>query len=313
MIGGITAVVVLHDSAKVIEPCLDALCAAAPQRGIEVRVVDNASRDDGAARAARRIGESRVTRLAENRGFAAGVNAVLKGFAGDAIALVNPDLVMSPGALDRLADVLDRRPRAGLVGPRVLDPDGLPEASVGRFPTLARERAHAWFLDRLMGKEGRGYAFPATEAAVDWVSGCAWLLRGEAAREVGALDEGYFMYYEDVDYCRRLAAAGWEVVSTPEVSVTHARGSGSTATSSLPADGGLALLLYFARFEPAVRERDIRRALVQGWHVRRLWHGLRAAFGSRRSANLAERFDRALRMERAPGRTRMSTPAGSLD
>ena len=290
----ITAVVVTHDSAAVIESCLSKLAAAAPTRGLDVRVVDNASRDDSAAVAERLLGAGAVIRLRENRGFAAGVNAVLSGFSGEWLAVLNPDLDVPPGALDRLADALERWPRAGLAGPRVRRPDGGVERTAGYLPTLARERAHALFLDRLLGREGRVAHLPPRDGPVEWLSGCAWLLRGTAVRAVGPLDEAYFMYFEDVDYCRRLLDAGWQVLAVPEVEVVHAFGRGSTGSDALPADGGGALLRYFRKWEADVPEDAIRRELQRGWRLRRAWHLARWALGSRRSRVVAKRYARAL-------------------
>ena len=98
-----------------------------------------------------------------------------------------------------------------------------------------RERSHALMLDRCLGLDGRSAEFPDHTAPVEWASGCAWLLRGEAVRSVGPLDEAYFMYFEDVDYCRRLRDAGWVVLATPDARVIHAHGRGSTDTPSVSA------------------------------------------------------------------------------
>lgn len=291
----IVAVVVTHESAAVIEGCLDALRFAAPQRGVGVRVVDNASSDDSAERAAARIGEEHVVRMAANRGFAAGVNAVLADFAGDYLAVINPDLVIPAGALDALADVLDDNPRAGLAGPRVLDPSGRPEESAGWFPTLERERAHAWHLDHLLGREGRRRHLPLGGGPVDWLSGCAWLLRGAAIRETGPLDEGYFLYFEDVDYCHRLWDHGWGVHAAPGISVVHAGGQGSTHSADLAADlAGAPVLHFFDKFRVGTPHEQVMHALRTGWRIRRAYHSLRALLGDARGRERARRYELAL-------------------
>lgn len=291
--GPVAAIVVTYESESVIERCLAALRAAAPCRGIAIRVVDNASTDASAALAERALGAGAVSRLARNGGFAAGVNAGLQGVDAPWVAVLNPDTIVPAGALDRLADVLERHPRGGLVGPRVRDPRGRPERSVGLFPTMSRELVHAWLLDHL-GWEGRWAPFPRATAAVDWVSGCAWLLRAEAVRKVGPLDEEYFMYVEDVDYCRRLHDAGWTVLATPEVEVVHALGVGSDATDLIPADGGAALVRYYAKFHPEVPPERIRTLLARGWRLRRAWRRVRAGLGDRKSAAVARRYELAL-------------------
>jgi GT2 family glycosyltransferase len=290
----IAAIIVTHDSAAVLDRCLTALATAAPRRGTVIRVVDNASHDDSAAIAMERLGAEAVVRLEPNRGFAAGVNAGMRGVEMPWIASINPDAIVPPGGLDRLADILESRPRAALVGPRVLDSIGRAEESVGMFPTLGRERAHALMLDRLVGLPGRHGRFPRATSEVDWVSGCAWLLRAEAAREVGPLDEEYFMYWEDVDYCRRLRDAGWKVLATPDVELIHEIGRGSGRTVSVPADGGRALLHYFAKFHPGESQESLRDWLLLGWRLRLAWRRLRFLLGDAASDRVAERYRLAI-------------------
>lgn len=290
----IDAIIVLHDSASVIEGAIDALRRAAPDCGVRPIIVDNASSDAGAAIASRLLGEAAVVRLPNNLGFAAGVNAGLIRSRSPWVALVNPDLRPAPGSLDKMVRALDLRPRAGLVGPLVRLEDGTREQTAGVFPTLARERAHSMFLDRLLGWEGRRVPQPDTAVQVDWVSGCAWLLRREAQLQVGPLDEGYFMYVEDIDYGKRLAAAGWEVWVEPAAEATHVRGTGSTRSGLLPADGGLALVRYFELHAPSRDARAIRAVLRRGWSIRRALHRVRSGFGSPGAARLAERYARAI-------------------
>ena len=292
---GIVAVVVTYESAGVLRECLEALRASAPRRGVRVVVVDNASRDASADIAAEVLGESAVVRRPDNSGFAAGVNAVLVGFAGDYLAVINPDLVTPPGVLDALADTLDRELQAGLVGPRVVDPSGRPEDTTGWFPTLERELAHSWYLDHLLGREGRRRALPPGGGPVEWLSGCAWLLRGAAARAIGPLDEDYFLYFEDVDYCWRLRAAGWQVVADPRVTVTHAGGQGSTHSAAVAADlAGRPVLHFFAKFRPETPPARVLAALRAGWRIRLLYHTCRGWLGDPRGAERAERYRLAL-------------------
>ena len=285
----ITAIVVTYESAGAIERCLDTLAAAAPRRGVRIVVADNASRDDTVARAVARIGAGNVLRLADNRGFAAGVNAGIAAATTEFVAVVNPDVEVPPGGLDALADALEAQPDAGLVGPGVVDDRGHVERTVGAFPTPAREWAHSWLLDRL-GWPGRFAATPTRTTPVDWVSGCAWLVRARAAHAAGPLDEAYFMYYEDVDWCRRLHDAGWRVLHVPEVRWRHGVGRGSSATGTLPADGGMAALRYFSKFHPGLPEARARALLVRGWRLRLVWRRALAALGHARSASVARRY-----------------------
>jgi GT2 family glycosyltransferase len=290
----IGVVVVCYQSAAVLESCLASLEGAAPHRGVTIRVVDNASSDSSVAIATARLGAGAVIAQGANRGFAAGVNAGLAVLETPYVAVVNPDVRVPAGALDALADRMDSRPRTGLIAPRVVGEDDRVERTAGRFPTVARERAHALGLDRFPGIEGRRVSPRTGCAGVDWVSGCAWLLRLQAVREVGPLDEAYFMYYEDVDYCHRLRGAHWDVVACSEPSVIHAIGRGSSATSTIPADGGVAPIHYFQKFTDPVATRAARRWLRLGWSLRLAWRTLRVTFGHAASRREALRYRLAL-------------------
>lgn len=292
---GIVAVVVTYESAGVLRECLESLHGAAPRRGLRVIVVDNASGDESAAVAGELLGDAAVVRRSANGGFAAGVNEVLAGFSGEYLAVINPDLVVPAGALDALADALDADPRIGLVGPRVVDPSGRAEDTTGWFPTLEREISHSWHLDRLLAREGRRRPLPAAGGPVEWLSGCAWLLRGSAIREIGPLDEEYFLYFEDVDYCRRLQDAGWKVVADTRVTVTHAGGQGSTRSATVAADlAGRPVLHFFAKFRPETPPARVLAALRAGWRIRLVYHACRGWLGDPRGAERAERYRLAL-------------------
>jgi GT2 family glycosyltransferase len=292
--GPIVAIVVTYESSVTLERCLRSILASASRRGVRVLVVDNGSTDGTVAIASGLIGPTSVIRLPANRGFGAGVNAGLAA-AGTAalVAVVNPDVEIPPDGLDQLADELDRRPGAGIAGPSTVDAGGRRERTVGPFPTPEREWAHSWLLDHL-GWPGRFAPSPAVTAEVDWVSGCAWLLRADAVRAVGPLDEAYFMYFEDVDYCRRLHDAGWSVLHVPGVRWTHGLGLGSRLTGAQPADGGPAALRYFRKFHPAVPEARMRALLLRGWRLRLVLRRVRAALGDARSRDVARRYEVAI-------------------
>jgi GT2 family glycosyltransferase len=290
----ILAVVVTYESSAVLESCVAALRASSSHHQLEVRVVDNASRDGSAELATRLCGEANVIRLPENRGFAAGVNAGLAGAEQEWLAVINPDLVLAANALDPLVACGEREPRIGIAGPRVELHDGRREPTAGIFPTPAREWAHALLLDRVLGLPGRRARQPERTEDVDWLSGCAWLVRREAWRAYGPLDEGYFMYYEDVDFCRRLASGGWVASCCPASRAVHDRGTGSSGTSRIPADGGPAAIRYATQHFPAPKARSMRSALRTGWTIRRWAHGVRASLGDARSRGLSERYAAAL-------------------
>jgi N-acetylglucosaminyl-diphospho-decaprenol L-rhamnosyltransferase len=208
----------------------------------ELIVVDNASQD-GTADAVRALStEIRVIANRENAGFGAANNQAYKIARGRSILLLNPDTVIVDHAIDRLLEKLEEHPRAGAIGCRLLNADlSFQRWTGGSLPTLANGFCHFLFLNKLLP----AWMLPAPiylesdpkrDRRTGWVSGACMLLRRDAldsaAHPEGIFDSRYFLYGEDLDLCRRIARASWEVVYTPAVAVIHLEGR-SFAQSSL--------------------------------------------------------------------------------
>jgi GT2 family glycosyltransferase len=189
----------------------------------EIMIVDNHSPlHPLAARLRRRPGVS-LRRWGRNHGYARGVNEGCRLSRGDWILLLNPDVSVDPRFLDdvlALAEQLRDDPRAGVVGFHLRNTDGTPQLSAGRFPTLLgtlggllRPRSQRKYMADL----------PAERCRVPWVTGCCFLVRRECLQQLGGFDEDFFLYYEDVDFCRRARDAGWSVWYEPALHVTHHR------------------------------------------------------------------------------------------
>lgn len=202
-------------------------------RAFDVVFVDNASTDGSAELVRERFPTARVMALPENRGFAAGNNAALATTTARHVLLLNPDTETHPGAFAALLDFMDAHPGCGILGPQVLNPDGSLQYSCRRFPTLEAGLFRNTPLGKLFpgNKATRDYLLKDTPhdapMRVDWVSGCAMLIRREVLDTVGALDEQFYMYEEDVDLCYRAREAGWDVWYNPAAVVTHAIGQSS--------------------------------------------------------------------------------------
>src|SRR5262245_36159063 len=190
----------------------------------EVVVVDNHSPPHPIIPRLRRAEGVSLRRWRANRGFARAVNEGCRLSRGDWLLLLNPDTSVPDGFLDvvlaRADELAARDQRAGIVGFRLANDDGSLQLSTGRFPTLA-----STLLGRFWPRAGRKYTPPARPglAEVDWVTGCCLLVRCECLDDLGGLDTDFFLYYEDVDLCRRAAAAGWSVWFDPATTVTHHR------------------------------------------------------------------------------------------
>lgn len=185
----------------------------------ELIVVDNASDDGSVATARARFPQATLVCNEENLGFARGVNAGLAAAGGDLLFLVNPDAYLLPGSLERMIAFMNSNPEVGLMGPQVLNSDRTLQRSARHRPTLGRAIARALALDVLVPS----LAFPdhGHTGDVDVLSGAFWVVRRAALAEVGGLDEGFFMYAEDVDWSRRFAQAGWRVTYFTDAQVVH--------------------------------------------------------------------------------------------
>ena len=188
----------------------------------EVVVVDNHAAPHPIAARLRRTPGVSMRRWRRNHGFARAVNEGCRLSRGDWVLLLNPDVTLDPGFADAVLAVTERRaaedPRLGVVGFRLRNPDGSPQPSTGPFPTLA-----GTLLRLVLPRSRRKYDAgpPNVRRAVDWATGCCLLLRRACWQQLGGLDPDYFLYYEDVDLCRRARAAGWAVMYEPTPSAIH--------------------------------------------------------------------------------------------
>jgi len=220
----VAVVVVTYDALPWIEPCLESL------RGVQTVVVDNGSRDGTVVFVRERFPEVQLIE-AENRGLGAGWNLGLHATDSRYALLLNADAWLVDGALERLVDFADTRPRAAVVGPRLLNQDGTLQRSVRGFPTLWRLATEYFFLRKLAPGSSALNAFYAggfdhdEVRAVEVVMGACMLVRREAVDDVGYSDEDYFLFSEETDWCYRFRVAGWEVVFFPGAECVHIRGA----------------------------------------------------------------------------------------
>ena len=223
----VSVIVVTHESAVDIAACLDSLRRHPPERSHEVIVVDNASTDGTAAIVEEDYPEVRLVRSDCRRGFAANCNIGARLARGTILFLLNPDARVMPGAVDALAAHLDAHSSVAVVGPRLVYPDGSHQPSARRFPTAAVTliRRTPLRLLRPNSEAERRHLMLDTAfdqpAVVDWLLGAALTLRASEYRDLGGMDEGYRLYCEDIDLCRRAWEAGGSVVLLPEAVVEH--------------------------------------------------------------------------------------------
>lgn len=232
----IAVVVVSWNTREDLKKCLASLYADPPPKcSFKVWVVDNVSRDGSAEMVRRDFPQVHLIENDQNLGYVKANNqAIAEATEARYVFLLNSDaFVQSPSTLDALVAFADANPKVGIAGARVLNPDGSLQLSCRRFPTLGAGFFRNTYLGRLFPKNryAREYLMGdfnhAEPRTVDWVSGCAMFIRKEMIDKIGALDERFFMYCEDVDICRRTWDSGHEVWYCPTAQVTHRIGASS--------------------------------------------------------------------------------------
>lgn len=225
----LSLVVLNHNSGNMLVECLDSVFAHPLPFAFEVIIPDNASTDESLDLVERKWGDRvRILRNGDNKGFSWGNNKGVALAKGDYICLLNPDTVVHGGALGTLVAFLETHPKAGCIGPKVLNKDGSLQLSAKRaIPSPFDAISRALFLSRIFPKSRRlahynvTYLDPDLTQQVDASTGCCMLFRRRALDEVGLLDEGYFLYCEDVDWFLRAKNAGWEVWYVAEAVIEH--------------------------------------------------------------------------------------------
>lgn len=289
LVPDVSVVLVSFNTRDLLRECLHTVYA---QTGVttEVIVVDNASHDGSAAMVCEDFPEAHLIASELNLGFAAANNRAMERASGRYTVLLNTDAFLRPGDLARAVRKMDANPKAGLAGARLVGRDGCWQPSARQFPSLTNDLLALTGLSakmgksRFFGKADRTWADPEVSATVDWVPGAFAIIRREVLESVGLFDERFFLYYEEVDLCRRIADAGWQVWYWPELVVVHLGGessrqlrrlSMSSSGSQLTLWRMRSALLYYRKHHP-----------LKAWlamQAESLWHRLRLFRNSMRS------------------------------
>jgi len=221
--------IVNWNTRDLLRDCLASLYATVEHHSFEVTVVDNASADGSAAMVAEQFPQVRLIANRENKGFARGNNQALVLSRGRYIMILNPDTVALPGTFDSMTEYMDAHPGIGALSPRLVFPGGAPQTSCLAFPTLFTEFADLSGLARRYPRSRiwarytmAGWDHSDTRE-VDQPMGTCLLVRREVVEQVGLLDERFPLYYNDVDWCRRIKRAGWSIVFNADAVLVHNR------------------------------------------------------------------------------------------
>jgi N-acetylglucosaminyl-diphospho-decaprenol L-rhamnosyltransferase len=265
-------VVVSHGAEALLRNCLRSLREHPPQSGMRVTVVDSGSPDSTPDMVEREFPEVRLLRRG-NVGFSAANNLVLRESEARAVLLLNPDTEVYAGALDAALARLFSERRIGMVGVKLVTESGaLDHACKRSFPTPLSALAHFTGVGRSDGASGALSQYRATEldedeaGEVDAVNGAFMLCKRGAVREVGLLDEGYWLYMEDLDWCRRFWDAGWRVFYEPAGVALHVKG-GSSAGRRAPRQEiafHRGMGRFYRRFDAAAHNPLLNAAVYAG-------------------------------------------------
>jgi hypothetical protein len=226
--GPVLSIIFVHyRTPEMLRQALQALRQHPPSVPHEIIVVDNGPREDGAEEICREHPLCRYDHPGKNLGYARGVNRGIALSRAPFLLILNPDILVTPGSVDRLLDVLRQDPQVGIAGPKLVNPDGSLQHSCRTFYTMRTLLLRRTFLGKLWPRHPalREHLMldwdHATRREVDWLIGASLMVRREMVDDVGGMDERFFLYFEDVDWCYRAHQHGWKVLYCPEAVMIH--------------------------------------------------------------------------------------------
>jgi GT2 family glycosyltransferase len=252
----LSIIIVTHNSMSPVEKCLGSLGANPPAGEYEVTVVDNASVDGTPEMIRNRFPSVKLIANSENQGYSRGVNQGIRKSSGRYLLIINPDIEVGEGSIDHLTGFMEERPRTGIAGSKLVFPDGKVQESCRTFYTMRALILRRTILGRLFPnaralREHLMSDYDHAEAReVDWVIGACMIVRREALESVGMMDERFFLYLEDTDWCYRMKQHGWEVWYVPGSVMMHryARSSARSVLSKPFLFHMLSLLRYYEKW-----------------------------------------------------------------
>ena len=223
----LSIIIVNWNTKDLLLQCLESVYQTIKRVEMEVFVVDNGSMDGSIAAAKGRFPEVKFIQNEINLGFARANNQALSLAKGRYLLLLNPDTQVKKGAIERLISFMDAHPEAGGAGAQLLNSDGSRQNSIANFPSLATELLNKsllrWFFPSVFPGKERNYPEPIE---VDSVIGACMVVKRDAIEPVGLLDEGYFLFLEETDWCYRMRRTGWKIYHVPQAEIYHFQGKG---------------------------------------------------------------------------------------
>jgi GT2 family glycosyltransferase len=230
----ISVIIVSWNAKAFLLHCLASIQSQQLSSAVEVIVVDNASSDGSPEAVKAQFPEVTLICNQQNYGFAKANNMGIMASQGDYLFLINSDVIVGPDCFARMLEYMNQQPEIGVLGPKIVGSNGRVQRSCMRYPSLWNATARALALDSLLPRStvlgSHLLTFWAHDetCSVDVINGCFWLIRRTAIEKVGLLDEQFFIYGEDIDWCRRFTEFGWKVVFFPEADAVHYGGASSS-------------------------------------------------------------------------------------
>jgi GT2 family glycosyltransferase len=250
----VSIVIVSFNTLSVLRECLVSVYRETGSLRVQIIVVDNASTDGSAEMVEREFPQVMLIRSEVNLGFGGANNLGFKSVLGRYVVLLNSDAFLTEGTLERSVLHMDANPDAGLGGGRLVGRDGSMQPSARMFPTVLGDLivlsglAARFPRSRFFGRFDRTWASEDEAAAVDWVPGAYSIIRAEVLADVGPFDPRFFLYYEEVDLCRRIKQQGYSIWYWPDISVVHLGGESSRQLKTLDfSESGSQLTLWRMR------------------------------------------------------------------
>ncbi len=275
----VSVIIVSWNAKEHLQNCLRSLNDPGCRYKQEVIVVDNASTDGTVDLVEEQFPEVTLIKNSGNLGFARANNIGIRASSGGYVCLINSDVILLDNCIGKLMRFMGSHPSAGLVGPKILNPDRTLQASCRHFPAIWNNVCQALGLNYLFRRSAffsepfMKYWAHDKVRKVDVITGCFWMVRRKAIDEVGLLDEDFFIYGEDIDWCRRFHDAGWDVMFYPETEAIHFGGaSSSNAPVKFYLEMQKADIKYWRKHHGRTGEISYR-AIILIRHVLRMIYG----------------------------------------
>ncbi len=293
-----SVVIISFNTREVLDQCLQHLKESSTGIRLETIVVDNSSRDGSVGMLELQYPDVKVIRSEINLGFGGANNVAIAKATGRYIILLNSDAFLKPDSLKRAINHMDQNPDVGLGGARLIGPTDAWQPSARSFPSLVNDflslsgLAYKFPHSKFFGRADRTWSDPAESAEVDWVPGAFSIIRSKVLEQTGTFDEDFFLYYEEVDLCRRIKALGYKVVYWADIVVVHLGGESSKKVpQAVVSRSGSQLTLWRLRSEFLYYRKHHGHGAFLVYQMERLWHAVRNARNSLSQSQ--ERQDKA--------------------